>query len=41
MSILVFSRVCKGFGETLVLRDLTFAVQEGEFVVILGFFGSG
>ena len=39
--ILEFSHVSKGFGETSVLRDLTFAVAEGKFVVILGFSGSG
>ena len=41
MTKLEFSRVSKGFGETAVLRDLSFAVQDGEFVVILGFSGSG
>ncbi len=41
MMILEFSHVAKGFGETPVLRDLTFQVAEGEFVVILGFSGSG
>ena len=39
--MLEFSHVSKGFGETPVLRDLSFAVAEGEFVVILGFSGSG
>lgn len=41
MRILDFSHVSKGFGETPVLRDLSFTVEEGEFVVILGFSGSG
>ena len=41
MSILEFSHVSKSFGATPVLRDLTFQVDEGAFVVILGFSGSG
>lgn len=41
MSILEFTHVSKRYGETPVLRDLSFAVDEGEFVVILGFSGSG
>lgn len=41
MSILEFSHVHKGFGDNAVLKDLSFAVEEGEFVVILGFSGSG
>lgn len=39
--MLEFSHVSKGFGDTPVLRDLSFAVATGEFVVILGFSGSG
>lgn len=41
MGILEFSHVSKGFGDTPVLRDLTFSVAEGEFLVLLGFSGSG
>ena len=39
--ILEFSHVSKGFNDTPVLRDLSFQVAEGEFVVILGFSGLG
>jgi nitrate/nitrite transport system ATP-binding protein len=39
--MLEFSHVSKSFGDTPVLRDLSFSVAEGEFVVILGFSGSG
>ena len=41
MSILEFTHVSKRYDETPVLRDLSFAVDEGDFVVILGFSGSG
>jgi nitrate/nitrite transport system ATP-binding protein len=41
MGILEFSHVSKGFGDKSVLQDLSFAVEKGEFVVILGFSGSG
>jgi nitrate/nitrite transport system ATP-binding protein len=41
MSILEFNNVSKGYGDTPVLRNLTFSVQEGEFLAILGFSGSG
>ena len=33
--------VSKSFGETPVLRDINFAVDEGEIVVLLGASGSG
>ncbi len=45
MSILEFSNVCKSFGEgtarTTVLRNISLSVQEGEFLVLLGFSGTG
>ncbi|WP_027255947.1 ABC transporter ATP-binding protein [Leisingera aquimarina] len=45
MSILEFSNVCKRFGEgtarTTVLRNISLSVQEGEFLVLLGFSGTG
>ena len=45
MGILELSNVCKGFGEGRarreVLRGLNLTVQEGEFLAILGFSGTG
>ena len=41
MGILEFSNVSKGYGEQRVLRDLSLAVEDGEFLVLLGFSGSG
>ena len=41
MRILEFTNVSKSFSGTPVLRDLTQSVQQGEFLVILGFSGSG
>ncbi|MEQ9694827.1 nitrate ABC transporter ATP-binding protein [Shimia sp. SDUM112013] len=45
MSILKFDNVSKGFGEgtahTEVLKNINLDVQEGEFLVILGFSGTG
>ncbi len=41
MSILEFKDVSKSYGETQVLRDINLTVKEGEFVVILGFSGTG
>ncbi|MBI1170025.1 ATP-binding cassette domain-containing protein [bacterium] len=41
MSILELSHVSKGYGAGPVLRDLSLAVEEGTFLVILGFSGSG
>ncbi len=45
MSILEFQNVSKSFGEgthaTHVLKDINLSVEEGEFLVILGFSGTG
>lgn len=45
MSILKFDKVSKSFGEgtaaTTVLKDIDLEVQEGEFLVLLGFSGTG
>ncbi|MEM5475609.1 ABC transporter ATP-binding protein [Pacificibacter sp. AS14] len=45
MSILKFENVNKGFGNGLtrqeVLKDISLEVEEGEFLAILGFSGSG
>ena len=41
MSILRLSNVSKSYGDTPVLRDINLNVAEGEFVVILGFSGTG
>lgn len=45
MSILTFENVSKSFGEGLhkadVLKNISLAVQEGEFLVLLGFSGTG
>ncbi|SFL63507.1 ABC transporter ATP-binding protein [Shimia aestuarii] len=45
MSILKFDNVSKDFGEgtarTEVLKNITLDVQEGEFLVLLGFSGTG
>ena len=41
MSILKLSNVSKTYGEMQVLKDINLDVAEGEFVVILGFSGTG
>ncbi|UWQ24353.1 ABC transporter ATP-binding protein [Leisingera aquaemixtae] len=45
MSILEFRKVSKSFGEgtsrTQVLKNISLSVQEGEFLVLLGFSGTG
>ena len=41
MGILEFMNVSKAYGDQPVLRNLTFSVEEGEFLAILGFSGSG
>ena len=39
MSILKFENVSKSYGDTPVLKDINLEVDEGEFLVILGFSG--
>ena len=41
MSFLSLKDVSKGYGDTPVLKDINLDVEEGEFVVILGFSGTG
>ena len=41
MGTLEFNNVSKGYGDKPVLRNLSFQVQDGEFLAILGFSGSG
>ena len=45
MSVIEFKNVFKGFGEgtakTEVLKNINLSVEEGEFLVILGFSGTG
>ncbi|WP_176600798.1 ABC transporter ATP-binding protein [Meridianimarinicoccus aquatilis] len=41
MGILTFSNVCKSYGETPVLKDINLDVAQGEFLVLLGFSGTG
>ena len=41
MSILSLNKASKGYGETSVLKDITLNVEEGEFIAVLGFSGTG
>ncbi len=41
MGILEFNSVSKSFGEEVVLHDINLSVEEGEFLVFLGFSGTG
>lgn len=41
MAILELSNVCKGHGGTPVLKDISLAVEPGQFVAVLGFSGTG
>jgi len=36
-----FKNVSKSYGESPVLKDITLSVEEGEFLVLLGFSGTG
>lgn len=40
-TILDVKNLCKSFGETQVLNNINFKVNEGEFVAIMGQSGSG
>jgi len=40
-TILKVQDLCKSFGETRVLSNVNFAVEEGEFIAIMGQSGSG
>ena len=41
MPFLELKNVSKGFGATTVLRDINLAIEEGEFVAIVGYSGAG
>lgn len=41
MSLLELKNVSKSYGETPILKDINLSVTEGEFVVLLGFSGTG
>ncbi|WP_282092503.1 ABC transporter ATP-binding protein [Epibacterium ulvae] len=41
MAVLEFKSVSKSFGDEKVLKDIDLSVEEGEFLVFLGFSGTG
>ncbi|MEM7645011.1 MAG: ABC transporter ATP-binding protein, partial [Pseudomonadota bacterium] len=41
MAVLTFDKVSKSYGDTPVLKDIELEVREGEFLVLLGFSGTG
>jgi nitrate/nitrite transport system ATP-binding protein len=41
MSILKFDNMSKSYGDTPILKDINPEVKEGEFLVLLGFSGTG
>ena len=41
MAVLELNDVSKSYGDTAVLKDIDLSVQEGEFLVLLGFSGTG
>ncbi|MCD8117590.1 MAG: betaine/proline/choline family ABC transporter ATP-binding protein [Oscillospiraceae bacterium] len=36
-----FKNVCKSYGKTQILKDLSFTIQDGEFIVLIGPSGCG
>ena len=41
MGMMEFKNVSKNYGDSAVLKDITLSVEEGEFLVLLGFSGTG
>ena len=41
MAILELKNVSKGYGDAPILKDITLAIEPGQFVVVLGFSGTG
>ncbi len=41
MAVLELKNVAKSYGDTAVLRDIDLAIEDGEFIAIVGFSGSG
>ena len=41
MSVLEVKNICKSFGRTEVLKGISFCVEKGEVLTILGSSGSG
>ena len=36
-----FEHVCKSYGKSPILKDLTFTIPDGEFVILIGPSGCG
>ena len=41
MAILELTDVCKGYGSETILKGINLSVEQGQFVVVLGFSGTG
>jgi len=41
MAILELKNVSRGYGDAPILKDITLAIEPGQFVVVLGFSGTG